>query len=383
MVSPSPFVVELDAGVLMDLQARLNATRWPDVVGEDSWQYGVPQDWLRDMVQYWANDYDWSAQADAMNVYDHYRVTLPSPVGGSDVPIHYLHAPSRKANAPALICTHGWPWTFWDMSDIIEPLRENFDVIVPSLPGFGFSSPMTTAGIDVAAVANLWVTLMVDVLGHDRFCAYGGDWGSLVSAHLGHAHADKLHGVYLSLPVVPGVNRRAVQDRWTPDEQWMLDRMAEAAPDIGVHVTVHRGDPQTLSYGLMDSPVGTAAWLWERRRNWSDCNGDVESVFDRDHLCTLATMYWATGTITSSLRLYFEHFNKPWPLEHDRTPVVEAPTGVAVFAKELVFLPRAVAAETANLKRWTEFPAGGHFAPAEQPGPLAADITAFFADLGL
>lgn len=376
--------VALDPELLDDLRRRLRATRWPAIIGEDSWEYGVPQVWLADMVDYWANEWDWSAQADAMNAYDHFTVTLPSPVGGDAIPIHYMHVPSAKPDALPLICTHGWPWMFWDMAGIIEPLRQEFELIIPSLPGFAFSTPMTTPGVDVAAVADLWATLMTDVLGFPRFGAYGGDWGSMITAHLGHAYADRVVGAYMSLPVIPGVDRRSLEGEWADDEAWMLQRMAEAEPLIRTHVTVHRSDPQTISYALMDSPVGLAAWLWERRRNWSDCNGDVESVFSRDHLCTLATLYWATGAMPSSLRLYFEHFGKPWRLAHDRTPVIEAPAGYAVFGKELVFLPRAVAEARTNLHRWSVFQdGGGHFAPAERPDVIAAELLDFFGGLSV
>jgi pimeloyl-ACP methyl ester carboxylesterase len=382
--------VHIEAGlspdILDDLRARLHNTRWPQVIGEDSWQYGVPQDWLREMVDYWADDWDWSVQAEAMNQWAHYRVVI------DDVPIHYLHAPAANPDATPLILTHGWPWSFWDFKDVIGPLSrpedhggdaaDAFNVYVPSLPGFGFSTPLTTAGIDVARIADLWVKLMCDVLGHERFAAHGGDWGGLVTGHLGHAYADKLIGAHLSIAFIPGINRRELgPEAWADDEQWLLDRMHESDPLIRSHVTVHTLDPQTLSYGLIDSPVATAAWIWERRRNWSDCNGDVETVFDRDHLCTTAALYWCTGAITSSLRLYHEQFTKSWPLAHDRKPRVEAPTGMAVFPRDVVHLPKSAFEEHTNLHRYTVMPQGGHFGAAEQPELILDDLRAFFAPL--
>ncbi len=385
-MEPTPFVADLPATALSDLRDRLSRTRWPDIIGEDSWRYGVPQGWLRDMVEYWADEWDWSVEAERMNRWPHHRVEIDG------VPIHWLHAPASKPDAPPLVLTHGWPWTFWDFRDVIGPLSrpedhggdaaDAFDVHVPSLPGFGFSTPMTTSGLDVARVAELWVRLMTDVLGFERFCAHGGDWGSLITSQLAHAHADRLVGAHLAMAFVPGVDRSSLPDEaWADGERWMLDRNRASQPLIRSHVTAHTLDPQTLAYGLMDSPVATAAWIWERRRNWSDCGGDVESVFGREHLCTTAALYWCTGAITSSLRLYHEQFTGSWEIVHDRMPRLEAPTAVAVFPKDVVHLPRSVMEAHCDLRRYTVMPAGGHFGAAEQPELLVEDVRSFFRPL--
>ncbi len=372
-MTPQRFEADLPAEVLTRLRSRLGDVRWAERVGGDDWVYGVPRAWLEDMVAYWRDDWDWSAAAAEMNRWDHYRTEIDG------IPIHYLHAPARVEGATPLILTHGWPWTFWDFRYVLEPLTEQFDVYVPSLPGFGFSTPLTTAGVDVARVAGLWVRLMTEVLGFERFAAHGGDWGALVTAHLAHAHADVLIGAHMSLTLIPGVTRASLgEDAFAADEQWMITRVAESEPLIRSHVAVHSLDPQTLAYALMDSPVGTAAWVWERRRNWSDCGGDIESVFDREHLCTTAALYWCTGAIGSSLRLYHEQFKKPWPLVHDRQPVMEAPCAFAVFPKDVVHMPRSVLEEHCNLARYTVMPRGGHFAAPEQPELLVEDLCAFF-----
>jgi pimeloyl-ACP methyl ester carboxylesterase len=386
MINAEPFVADIDPAALEDLNTRLKSTRWPHLIGADDWIYGVPQQWLRDMVAHWVNDWDWAAQKAIMNEFEHFKADLDG------IPIHFLRAPGKGPNPKPLILTHGWPWTFWDFKDVIGPLSDPaahggdpadaFDVIVPSLPGFGFSTPLTTAGIDVPAVAGLWVRLMQDVCGYDRFAAHGGDWGALVTAHLAHAHADHLLGAHLALPVIPGLDRRALSsDAYADDEQWMLERAAESGPLIHSHLAVHNTDPQTLAYAMTDSPLGTAAWLWERRRNWSDCNGDIETVFSRDHLCTTAALYWCTGAFTSSLRLYFEQFSKPWPLVHDRSPILEAPTGFAIFPKDVVQLPRKIAEQNTNLQRWSVMPRGGHFGAAEAPDLMVDELRAFFSDL--
>jgi pimeloyl-ACP methyl ester carboxylesterase len=290
-----------------------------------------------------------------------------------------------------LVLTHGWPWTFWDLHKVVGPLADpaahggdpadSFDVIVPSLPGYGFSVPLQTTGIDVARVAELWVKLMRDVLGYDRFGAQGGDWGAFVTGHLGHAHAEHLTGVYITLPVVPGLfgKRGVTADQFGPDEQWMLEQMAGARRVTEAHVAVHRRDPQTFAYAMADSPAGLGAWLWHRRQLW--CDGDALEVFGRDDLCTLASIYWWNTSFASSIRLYAEQFRKPMVLAHDRERVIDAPTGFAVFPKELLFIPRAVAERTTDLRRWTVFDRGGHFAPAERPDAVVDELRAFFRDL--
>ncbi len=302
-----------------------------------------------------------------------------------------MRVPGTGPDPMPIVLTHGWPWTFWDFKDVVGPLSDPashggdpmdaFDVYVPSLPGFGFSTPLTRSGIDVAAVGELWVRLMAE-FGVERFAAHGGDWGSIVTAQLAHAHAGHIIGAHQALPWLPGANRRDLdRDAWADDEQWMYERIRTIDPVIRAHSIAHTLGPQTLAHALADSPVGTAAWIWERRRNWSDSGGDVESVFSRDHLCTTAALYWCTGAITSSMRLYHEEFTKPWTPAHDRTPLLEAPTAVAVFPKDLVFYPREMYEQQADLRRWTLMPRGGHFSSAEQPDLLVDDLRAFFRTL--
>lgn len=347
----------------------------------------MEQGWLQDMIAYWADGFDWRAQEAEMNSLPQFRVTIDG------VPIHFVHLRSGRPDAIPLILTHGWPWTFWDWRDVIRPLVAGdgegpvFDVVVPSLPGFGFSAPLRTTGVNARRVGEIWVRLMRDVLGYASFAAAGGDWGSMITAELGHAHADVVRAVHMTLPVFPGYGREPVpEDAFAPDERWMIDRSIEVAPLIASHLTVHSNDPQTLAYALADSPAGTAAWLWERRRAWSDCGGDIVAYHGRDALCTLASIYWLTNTIGSSLRIYKEHFGvtgdlaKVWPPLHDRRPIVEAPAGFVVAPKELVLRPRSLVAAQTNLKRWTMLPRGGHFAPAEVPGLMVDEYRAFFGE---
>ncbi len=371
---------------ILDLKARIQETRWPDSVGEDSWDYGVPLSWLREMADYWANEWDWEVVASEMNQWDHRKIEI------EDLPLHFVHAPASVSDAPALVLTHGWPWTFWDYRHLIGPLsrpeefgfegQQAFNVIVPSLPGFGFSVPLARSGVDVSEIARVWVSLMVEHLGHDKFCAFGGDWGALITAHLAHAYPEKLIGAHLGLALIPGLDRRNLNENdFAESEKWMISRNQESLPHISSHIAVHVQDPQTLGYALTDSPMGTAAWIWERRRNWSDCDGDIENAFDREHLCTTAALYWCTGSINSSLRIYHEHFRKPWPVVHEKKPLLSAPTGIAAFPKDVVHLPRKILEEYCNLKHYTLMPRGGHFGPVEAPEELAFEIRAFFSQL--
>jgi len=380
---PQPFTPEIPPDRLEALHRRLADINWPTVIGDDDWRYGVPGAWMRDMASYWREEWQWSSVQSQMQAWPHYRIEI------NGIEVHYVYAAAADPQAPALILSHGWPWTFWDFKEVIGPLSRPeayggnadhaFNVVVPSLPGFGFSAPLTQSAVDVGHIAQLWVTLMTQVLGFRKFAAHGGDWGALITAQLSHAHAEHLHGAHMSLTLVPGVNRTQLPpDAYAEHEQWMVQRNAEAAPTITSHIAVHRLDPQTLSYALMDSPIGTAAWLWERRRNWSDCQGNVDNTFSREDLCTTAALYWCTGAITSSLRLYFEHFNKPWPLVHAHTPVLQAPSAYAVFPQDVVHLPRAVLESHVNLKRYTVMPRGGHFGAAEAPELLVSDVQSFF-----
>jgi pimeloyl-ACP methyl ester carboxylesterase len=383
----TPFTIRIPEDALEDMRRRLRTTRWAGDFGNADWSYGVEQGWLAEMVRYWAEDFDWRAQEAAMNRLPHYRVEIEG------IPIHFVHVKGKGTAPRPIVLTHGWPWTFWDWKDVIPRLadpasfgasaNDAFDVVVPSLPGFAFSEPLRSTGVDVQRIARLWVRLMGEVLGYERFAAAGGDWGATVTGELGLAHARRLKGIYLTLPVLPGLDGRFfTPEMFAPEEQWMLRRRDEAAPTIASHIAVHMHDPQTLAYALADSPAGTAAWMWERRRAWSDCGGDVTRAFGREFLCATASLYWLTNTIGSSLRIYKEWFNPAVPAASRADARIEVPTGFGISPHELAFLPRALAAERCNLQRWTVFPRGGHFAPAENPAGIADDIRAFFCALG-
>jgi pimeloyl-ACP methyl ester carboxylesterase len=256
--------------------------------------------------------------------------------------------------------------------------------VVPSLPGYGFSAPLKTTGINVPKIAHLWSRLMTEVLGYPKFGAIGGDWGAAITSQLGHAYADQVIGIHQTVATYPGLDfMRIGKEHFAPDEQWMFERNTKMRSITTSHVVVHCQDPQTLAYALVDSPVGTAAWLWERRRSWSDCDGDVLKVFDRDSLCTLASVYWLNGSIATSMRLYWEQFGKSTVFvpSHNRTPVIEVPAGFSLYPKDNVLVPRSLAELNTNLKRWTIMEKGGHFGAAEHPEPAVHEYREFFRPL--
>lgn len=389
MPTPTPerIRIEFGADAIADLRDRLARTRWPGDFGNDDWRYGANEAWMRETLDYWRDGFDFAALEAAVNRYEHYRVVL------DDVPVHYLHVRGTGPDPMPLVLTHGWPWTFWDFQHVLDPLTDPgahggdpadaFDLIVPALPGYPFSGPLTTTGINVRATAARWVELVQDVLGYGRFGVHGGDWGASVTAQMAHEYADRLVGAHLSLPVLLSVSYYSGlgPEMYGPDEQGWYDRMQRRMATANAHVAVHTADPQTLAYGLNDSPAGLAAWILERRRLWSDHDGDVFDAISRDDLLAGLSLYWFGGSIGTSMRYYWEQWKNPVRIMHERSPELEAPTGIAVFPNDLIFVPRGVAERHTNLHRWTVMPRGGHFAAAEEPDLLVDDLRAFFRPL--
>ena len=384
-----PFQVAIPDADLEELRNRLAHARWADDFGNSDWRYGVERGWLEEMVRYWSDDYDWRATEREINRMPQYKVVIDG------VPIHFAHIRGKGLNPMPLLLVHGWPWTFMDFHALVGPLTdpvahggdpaESFDLVIPSLPGHGFSMPLATTGLDVPRHVDLFTRLMGDVLGYARFAVGGGDWGAAITNLLAHTHPDKVIGLLATIPFFPGLDLTQVTPGdYAPDEQWMLERQAESGSTVVSHFTVQSSDPQTLAYALVDSPVGTAAWLWERRRSWSDCGGDLLAAYDRDFLCTLASIYWLTRTIGTSLRTYWEHARAgglPFRPLHDRKPAIVVPCGYAIAPKEVMLVPRALVEQATNLKRWTLLPKGGHFSFAEQPALLTEELRSFFRPL--
>jgi pimeloyl-ACP methyl ester carboxylesterase len=380
------FNIAVADDVLADLDRRLASTRWPDDFTNDDWRYGANVAYLKTLVAHWREAYDWRARERLMNGFAHFRTEV------AGLPIHFIHEPGRGPAPIPIVLTHGWPWSFWDFRKVIGPLtdpaahggdpRDAFDVVVPSLPGYGFSTPLRTPGINWWKTADLWVELMAQ-LGYPRFAAHGGDWGSFVSAQLGHRHADRVIGVHIHTPAPLDFMELSRIDPadYTPDELAALPELAAFAAEETGYMALQKTKPQTPAVGLNDSPAGLLAWLVEKRRRWSDCAGEVERRFDKDELIDLAMIYWVTQSYGTSARYYWEAQHDPWRPSHERMPVVEAPTALALFPRELTKPARRWAERYYNLQRWTPMPAGGHFAAAEEPEAVVEDLRAFFRQM--
>lgn len=365
-----------------DLRGRLERTRWCDDTPGDMWEYGFDRDFLKDICGYWHDEFDWEAQVEWLSSFDHYRF------GGEGGRIHFIH---QRGSGPApipLILTHGWPGSFVEMMRVIPQLTDPaahggdpadaFDVVVPSLPGYGFSDKPMSRGMNSSSIAGLWVQLM-QALGYERFAAQGGDIGAGVSTALGLRHAGHVIGIHLNY--IPGSYRPFVTDEreLTGEEKGFLAEAAEWNDKNGAYAHVQGTRPQTAAYALNDSPAGLAAWILEKFRDWSDCDGDLYRSFTRDELLTNVTLYWMTSTINSSFRLYYE--NRKAPLHFEQNAFVHPPCAVARFPKEILSPPRTWVERGYNVQRWTDMPRGGHFAAAEEPELLAEDIRAFFRGL--
>jgi pimeloyl-ACP methyl ester carboxylesterase len=385
--TPEPFRISIPDADLSDLQQRLSSWRRAADFANDDWRYGMNGDYLAELVDYWIDGYDWRVHEARMNEFDHFRVSI------DEIPIHFMHVRGKGPDPTPLVMTHGWPWTFWDFEKVIRPLTDPaafggdpadaFDLVVPSLPGYGFSSPLEKTGVGFARTAELWDELMRGVLGYERYGAQGGDWGALVTAAIGHLASDHLIGVHESMGGFLDLDYTAIPvEDHGPDESDWPERVAKKVPVITSHMAVHTSDPQTLAFALNDSPVGLAAWIVERRRAWSDCGGDVERRFSKDDLLTTVSLYWHTRTVASSLRFYWESMGGAlWTPVHDHTPAVPTPSGFAIFPEDNILVPRKTAERYANVQRWTIMPRGGHFGPAEEPELLVDDVQSFFREL--
>lgn len=353
-----------------DLRERLRNTRWPDEIPGSGWEHGVSLGYLREICDYWREKFDWKAQLEKLSEWDHYCYV------GDEVGVHFLHARGKGSDRIPLILTHGWPGSVFEMLKIIPLLAEaGFDVVTPSLPGFGFSDRPTRPGMNTFRIAELWAGVMGE-LGYARFVAQGGDFGASVSTILGLRHTDRVAGIHLNY--IPGSYRPALEEGTilTPVEQTYPKELDRWYWEHGAYAHLQRNEPQTPAYALNDSPAGLAAWIIEKFQRWSDCAGDVESRFTKDELLANVTLYWLTETISSSFRLYNE--TKKMPLQFAPGDFVRVPCAIARFPLEAPFPPREWAARGYNILRWTEMSRGGHFAAAEEPELLAADVSTFF-----
>jgi pimeloyl-ACP methyl ester carboxylesterase len=373
-----PFVVDIPQAALDDLRERLARVRWPDEVEDAGWDYGTNLAYLMSLAEYWRTRFDWRAQEQAMNALPHFR----ADVDGAG--IHFIHARGRGPAPLPLIVTHGWPSSFVEMLDLVSRLADPgahggdpadaFDVIVPSVPGFGFSDRPTRRGMTRSRVAALLTELMRG-LGYERFAAHGNDIGAVITGWMAHDFADRLIAIHTMMPGFPSPVIGPDVRPFTPAEHAFAELQARWQQDEGGYNSIQETRPQTLAYGLHDSPVGLAAWIIEKWRAWTDPTGDVERSFSRDLLLTNVTLYWVTETANAANRSYYERAREPRRI----TSRITVPTGVALSTEAVQRVPRERAERSyADIRRWTEFPRGGHFLAAEDPGLLAEELREFF-----
>jgi microsomal epoxide hydrolase len=375
----APFRVDVDDATLDDLRARLRNTRFPAQLPDAGWDYGTEREYLRELVTYWAEEYDWPARQARMNAFEHFR----TEIDGTGV--HFIHAPSPVEGALPLLLTHGWPGSFVEFLDVIEPLRDPaahggdpadaFHVVVASLPGYGFSGPTVERGWHPGRIARAWAHLMAG-LGYDRYVAQGGDWGYFVTREVALADPEHCAGIHLNMaPPIP------MTEDITPEEQGFLDGMsAYDAVDSG-YMKEQSTKPQTIGYALDDSPAGLAAWIVEKFRTWSDCDGDVERSFTKDQLLDNLMVYWITATAHSAGRLYYEVMQAFVNGELDPVAKPTQPVGYARYPKEIMRTSERWFGMQYPLSHFAEMRRGGHFAAFECPDLYVPDVRACFRPL--
>lgn len=378
---PVPFRLDFPESALADLRERLVRTRFPDQAPGEPWAYGTQVDYLRELVAYWHTHFDWRAQEARLNAFPQFKV----PLHGID--LHFLHVEGKGPKPQPLLLSHGWPGSVFEFTELIpmltDPARfggdpaDAFTVVAPSLPGYGLSFAPGQKRFSLEMIADCFADLMAEVLGYPRFAAQGGDWGGFVTSRLGCAHPDKLIGIHVNLLAVRRDPKMLANP--TPEEARFAEELAVFLKEETGYQWIQGTKPQTLAFGLTDSPAGLAAWIVEKFRSWSDCGGDVESVFSRDEMLANITLYWLTGAIGSSFWPYYARMHGPWPIPEGS---VKVPMGYTQFPCEILRPPRSVAERFyTDIRRFTVMPKGGHFAAMEQPEALAREIREFFRPL--
>ncbi|MCM3782160.1 epoxide hydrolase [Neobacillus mesonae] len=374
-----PFRIQIPQQSIDDLQERLAHTRWPDELSGVDWDYGVPVQYLAELAEYWRSGYDWRKYEEMLNRFPQFTTTIDGQL------IHFLHVRSPEPDAMPLILTHGWPGSIVEFVNIIGPLtdprahggrsEDAFHVVIPSIPGFGFSGPTTVPGWNTSRVAKAWTELM-SRLGYERFGAQGGDTGAIISPKLGAVAPDRVIGVHSNGLTAFPLGDPSESIGLTDVEMDRYNRLTSEGFETSGYAIIQATRPQTLSYGLTDSPVGQLAWIVEKFREWTDPSFSLpEEAVDRDLLLTNVSLYWFTGTAGSSARIYKED-SVSWGVPGSRTTI---PTGIAVFPNDTSI--RRMVERDHHVVHWSEFDRGGHFAALEAPDLLVEDIRAFFNKL--
>ncbi|MFF5207168.1 epoxide hydrolase family protein [Streptosporangium sp. NPDC000396] len=381
-----PFRIEIPQADLDDLRRRIADTRWPDELPGVGWDRGVPCGYLKELAEYWQTEYDWRAAEARLNRYPQFV----TEIDGADV--HFLHVRSPEPDATPLLLTHGWPGSVAEFLDVIGPLSDPrahggdpadaFHLVIPSIPGYGFSTPLRETGWNVPRIAKAWAELMRS-LGYDRYVAQGGDAGSVISLELGRVDPEHVAGVHVNmLMTFPSGDPAEFADLSESDQE-RLGKLSRFDADLSGYMKIQATRPQTLAYGLTDSPVGQLAWIVEKFREWTDSAKVPEDAVGRDQLLTIVTIYWLTATAGPSAQFYYEGAEGVrLAASGVQPPPVTVPVGVAVFPHD-IFVPlrRFADRDLPNITHWTEFDRGGHFAAMEQPALLTDDIRSFARSL--
>jgi pimeloyl-ACP methyl ester carboxylesterase len=378
----TPFKIDVPQSVLDDLHHRLANTRWPDEIEDAGWSYGANREYVQQLAAYWQQGYDWRAQEAKLNEFAQFTAEV------DELTIHFIHIEGKGPNSVPLLLTHGWPDSFFRMVKLIPLLtdpashggraEDAFTVVVPSLPGYGFSDRPTRPGYDAKRMAAVLDKLMTKTLGYDKYLAHGGDWGSIITEQLALHHADSLLAIHLA--DVPSNHAKAADeltDLSAAEKEFLAKAKVWLEKEAG-YQKIQGTKPETLAYGLNDSPVGLLAWIIEKFHTWSDNDGNVEHTFTKDELLTNVMIYWVTQTIGSSVRLYYETQHNP---ALAKPSYAKVPAGFAIFPKDILPAPRRFAERFFNVRHWQEMPRGGHFAALEQTGLLAADLREFAQSL--
>ena len=369
-----PFAIDVPQAVLDDLKRRLDHTRWPEPIPGVGWDYGAEVATVRELCDHWRNGYDWRAHEAALNRQPQFLCEVDG------VDIQFWHVRGQGPNPTPLLLIHGWPGSMVEFQQLVGPLTDpaahggdaadSFDVVVPSLPGFGWSGKPRERGWGITRIASAFDTLMSRELGYSRYAVQGGDWGGIIAAKLGSAHADHVCAIHLNFVLgVPPAEMSEADKAMAKKSAAFQDRETGYSKLQGTK-------PDSLTLAQTDSPAGLAAWVTEKFRSWSDCGGNLESAFSKDTLLTNLMFYWAPNSTSSAARIYYEAGRDRADF---RYPKVEVPTGVAIFPAEPWQVPRHWVEQRYNIQRWTEMPRGGHFAALEQPDLLVQDLRAFFA----
>ena len=383
MTQPVPFTLRMPDADLADLRERLARTRLPDQAPGEPWAYGTDVAYLRGLIEYWRTGFDWRAEEAALNAFQQFRV----PIDGID--LHYLHVAGVGPNPMPLLLLHGWPGSVFEFLEIIPRLtdparfggdaRDAFTVVAPSLPGYGLSFRPGQKRYGVPEMADCVATLMHEVLGFSRFGAQGGDWGAGVTSRLGYAFADRMIGIHIDLMMAAGRDPTAFQNPTEEEKRYLAELSHWTREETG-YSWIQGTRPQTLAFALTDSPAGLAAWIVEKFRAWSDCDGDVERAISRDRMLADISLYWFTGAIGSSFWPYYARLHGSAILP--KGDAITVPTGYAQFPREILKPPRKTAERVfKDIRRWSVMEKGGHFAALEQPESLAREVRAFFREL--